>query len=94
MESEKHHITSYSTYVFVLIVLLLLVSISVGVTHMGLKAWTVGVALLIMCAMASIILIYFMHLKFDHILLKILVGGVFLLFATFIGITLLEYLTR
>jgi cytochrome c oxidase subunit IV len=94
MNTEDPHITEYSTYAKVLVVLLLLTALTIGVTHFELKAWSVGVALLIACTMAFVILTYFMHLKFDHILLKILVGLVFVLFAIFIGITLLEYATR
>ena len=94
MNSEKPHITEYKTYAKVLILLLVLTSIAIGVTHLGAQAWTVAVALLVSCSMAFIILTYFMHLKFDHILLKLLVALVFVLFAIFIGITLLEYATR
>jgi cytochrome c oxidase subunit IV len=93
MDSEKH-ITPYKTYAIVLVVLLILTSVSVWVTHIDVKAWSVGIALLVTCSMAAIILIFFMHLQFDHILIKILVAMVFLLFAVFIGITLLEYITR
>jgi len=91
MNTEKEHITDYKVYALVLIALLVLLSVSVGVTHLQLKAWTVGVALVVAGSMATIILTYFMHLKFDHILLKVLVGAVFLLFVVFVGITLLDY---
>lgn len=91
MNQEKQHITEYRTYGIVFVILLALLSLSVWVTHLRLEAWTVGIAMLVTCAMAAIILIWFMHLKFDHLLLKVLVAGVFLLFAVFIGITLLDY---
>jgi len=94
MNQEKQHITEYKVYGIVLVALLLLTALSIWVTHIDLKAWTVGIALLVTCSMAFIILTYFMHLKFDHILIKILVGLVFVLFAIFVGITLLEYMTR
>lgn len=92
--NQNKHITEYRVYAIVLVVLLLLTALSIWVTHLDLKAWTVGVSLVVTCSMAFIILVYFMHLKFDHILIKILVGLVFLLFAIFVGITLLEYITR
>ena len=91
MNSEKPHITEYKVYALVLIALLVLLSLSVGVTHLQLKAWTVGAALIMACSMAILILTYFMHLKFDHLLLKVLVGAVFLLFVVFVGITLMDY---
>lgn len=94
MNQEKQHITEYKVYGIVLVVLLLLTALSIWITHIDLKAWTVGIALLVTCSMAFLILTYFMHLKFDHVLIKILVAGVFVLFAIFAGITLLEYITR
>lgn len=91
MNSQDNHITEYKVYAIVLIGLLALLSLAVGVTHLELKAWTVGVALLVSVAMAVLILTYFMHLKFDHFLLKVLVAAVFLLFLVFVSITLLDY---
>ena len=90
---NSKHITDYKTYGIVLIVLLLLTMVSVWVTHIQLKAWSVAVALLVTCTMAALILIYFMHLKFDSLLIKLLVILVFLLFAIFVGITLLDYVS-
>ncbi len=90
MEPEKH-ITSYKTYAVVLVVLLILTAISLLVTHLGLHPWTVGIALTVTCVMAGLILIYFMHLKFDNFLIKLLVGLVFLLFVIFLVLVLLDY---
>ncbi len=90
MDYDKH-ITEYKTYAVVLIVLLILTMVSILVTHLQLKAWTVGIALVVTCVMAGLILIYFMHIKFDNMLIKILVALVFLLFAIFMGLVLLDY---
>ena len=90
MDAGKH-ITEYKTYAIVLIVLLILTMVSILVTHMQLKAWTVGVTLIVTCVMAGLILIYFMHLKFDNFLIKLLVALVFLLFAIFMVLVLLDY---
>lgn len=94
MSQEKQHITSYRTYAIMLIVLLLLTALSVFITQVELKTWSVAITLLMAGSMAFILLVYFMHLQFDHILIKILVALIFLLFAVFVGITLLEYATR
>jgi len=91
MEPERH-ITEYKTYAVVLIVLLVLTMVSVLVTHLELKAWTVGIALVVTCIMAWLILVYFMHLKFDNLLIKLLVALVFLLFAIFMVLLLLDYI--
>lgn len=91
MNTDKPHITEYKVYAYVLIALLVLTSISVWITHLTLKAWTVGVALVVTCVMAFLVLVYFMHLKFDSMLIKILVTLIFLLLTIVIGITLIDY---
>ena len=91
MNTDKPQITEYKVYAYVLIALLVLTSISVWVTSLTLKTWTVAVALVVTCVMAFLVLVYFMHLKFDSLLIKLLVACVFLLFAIFVGITLLDY---
>ena len=43
---------------------------------------------------AFYIVAYFMHLKFENLLLRLMVGGVFLLFAIVIAITFIDYYFR
>ena len=94
MNTEKPDITSYRTYAIVLVILLALTALSILVTRLELKAWSVAMTMVMACSMAFLILTYFMHLQFDSKLIKLLVALVFLLFSIFIGITLLEYITR
>jgi cytochrome c oxidase subunit 4 len=91
---NQAHITSYGTIAAVLVTLLVLTGISVTVVHIDLKAWSVGVALLIASVKATLVLTYFMHLKFDHPVFKIMVGAVILLFVSFILLTFVDYLFR
>ena len=93
-DTEKQHITEYWIYGLILAVLLTLTFISVFVVHLELKAWSVAIALGIACIKGTLVLAYFMHLKFDNVLFRILVAAVFMLFISFILLTFVDYLYR
>ena len=90
----EHHITPYKTLGIILIVLLVFTIITIEITSIDLAAWSVGVALLIACIKGYLVLSYFMHLKYESWLLRIMVIMVFLLFAVVIVITYIDYLNR
>jgi cytochrome c oxidase subunit IV len=94
MDSEKTHITEYRVYGQVLLVLLILTTITITVTWIDLAAWSVFIALLIASVKAGIVLTYFMHLKFDNSLYRVLVIMVLLIFALVILLTFFDYLLR
>ncbi len=92
--THSTHITPYITLAKVLVVLIALTLVTVEITSFDLKAWNVTVALLIACVKGYLVLSYFMHLKYESMLIKILVGMVILLFAIIIIITYIDYLFR
>lgn len=94
MKQGEIHISSYFSLAVVLVILLLLTTISVLVTGWHLGALTVAVALIIACVKAGTVITYFMHMKFESLFLKLLVTGVFVLFALVIVITFIDYLLR
>lgn len=94
MKNHDNHISSYSLNWTVLLVLLILTTISVLVIKIHLGAFTVALALLLASVKATIVLTYFMHLKFENLMLRLMVGGVFLLFAVVIVITFIDYYFR
>ena len=94
MKNDENHISSDSLNWTVLLVLLLLTTISILVIKIHLGAFTVAVALLLASVKVTIVLTYFMHLKFENLLLRLMVGGVFLLFAIVIAITFIDYYFR
>ncbi|BAX79617.1 cytochrome C oxidase subunit IV family protein [Labilibaculum antarcticum] len=94
MEKEHTHIVKYKTYVFVLIALLFMTFASVAITSINLGPYTVSAALLLASIKSILVLLIFMHLKFDKKFYSLMVGGVLLLFACVIFITFLDYLYR
>jgi cytochrome c oxidase subunit 4 len=94
MKQGELHISSFYSLAVVLVILLSLTTISVLVTGWHLGALTVAVALIIACVKATTVITYFMHMKFENLFLKLLVSGVFVLFALVIIITFIDYLLR
>jgi len=93
--SEDHtHITEYKTLGLVLLSLLLLTCITIEITSFDLSTWNVALALIIACVKVFIVLTFFMHLKYEKLLLKMLVGGVFMLFFIVLIITFIDYANR
>ena len=94
MKNHEDHITSYSQNLTVLLALLILTTTSVLAVKFHFGAFTVAIALIIASIKAGIVLTYFMHLKFENLLLRLMVSGVFLLFAVVILITFIDYYFR
>jgi cytochrome c oxidase subunit IV len=94
MHSEETHITEYRVYGWVLLALLVLTTITITVTWIDLAAWSVLIALLIASIKVGIVLTYFMHLKFESSLYRVLVIMVLVIFAMVILLTFFDYLLR
>lgn len=95
MSKEAHpHIVSYRNYFYVLLALLVMTAISVAVTQIELDSLSVTVALLLASIKSLLVLMIFMHLRFDKKFYGIMVGSIFLLLASVIVITFIDYLYR
>lgn len=93
-KEHKTHISSYFSHGIVLVTLLILTTITVVVAGLELGPLSVFVALIVASIKGTTVLTYFMHLKYDKPIFRIMVAGVFLLFALIIGITFIDYVFR
>lgn len=64
-EHEAHHILSYKKLAAVLGCLLLLTLVTIGVSYLDLGFFNVPVALGIASTKATLVLLFFMHLKYE-----------------------------
>ncbi len=94
MSDSTHHIVSYRTYGLILALLLVLTSVSVAVTQIELTKWSTAVALLLASTKSAFVLAIFMHLKFDQKIFRVMAILIFLLLATVIIVTFLDYAFR
>ncbi|RZT97105.1 cytochrome c oxidase subunit 4 [Ancylomarina subtilis] len=95
MENAQHtHIVKYKTFVVVLLLLLVFTFSSVAITQYDLGVYSVTAALIFACLKSILVLMYFMHLKFDKKFYTIMMAGIVLLIVSVITITFLDYLYR
>lgn len=94
MKDEKHHIVSYGVHLWVWVALLFLTLATVSSVLVDLKNFVVFAALLIASIKASIVAIFFMHLKFDKKILSLMLLLVLLVFTAFIILTFVDYSFR
>ena len=94
MANNVSHITEYKVLARVVLILMFLTFLTITVTSFHLGALSVTVALLIAGVKAFMILTYFMHLKYESLLLRILVSMVFILYIVIVLITFIDYAYR
>jgi cytochrome c oxidase subunit IV len=95
LESQgTHHVVPYKTHVIVLLTLVVLTGLSVAVTSIELGPLTVTVALLLASTKAVLVLLFFMHLRFDNILYTVFLVLTLFSIISIVIITFLDYLFR
>jgi cytochrome c oxidase subunit 4 len=94
MKNEMTHVPGYSHYVTVLVTLLLLTTTSVLAINFHLGSLTVAIALLIATIKGGLVMSFFMHLKSENLLLRLLVTGVILFYITIVLVTFIDYSYR
>ncbi len=94
MDQHKPHISSYLSHARVLTGLLFLTLITVLLTWIDLGAFTIAVTLLVASVKATIVLTWFMHLKFESAFTRWIVIGTFALFVLILIVTFIDYFFR
>jgi cytochrome c oxidase subunit 4 len=94
MSEHTNHISSYKSHIVVLLCLIILTVLTVVITSVHLGPFNTAAAMLIASAKGAIILLYFMHLKFDEKIYRFMVTLVLAIYAVVIIITFFDYLYR
>ena len=91
---ESDHIVPVRVYLAIFVTLLVLTATTTAVAFVDLGPWNTVVALGIAVVKASLVVLFFMHLKYGPLLDRtVLLGGLFWL-AIMIGLTLTDFATR
>ena len=91
---SENHIIGFKTYSSVLISLLALTALTVGVAQIDFGALNAFLAMLIATVKAGLVLLYFMHLKYDDKLYWLVFGSaVFFVIVLFL-FSKLDIITR
>jgi len=94
VENQENHSIGYGVYILVWLSLVVFTGLTVAVAGVDLKALAVTVALSIAATKSILVLMYFMHLKYEPPLFRTLVVVVVVALATFIILTFLDILFR
>lgn len=94
MANNTTHTTEYRVLAKILLALMFLTFLTISITSYNLAAFSVTAALLIAGVKGFLVLTYFMHLKYESLLLRILVAMIFVLFAVIVLITFIDYAYR
>ena len=89
-----HHISSSALFVRVLLVLLFLTFVTVAASRLDFGAANLLIAMLIASIKASFVIAFFMHVKWDTAINKIVFLGSFLFLAIMLAFTLGDLATR
>ncbi len=88
------HIASVKSYVVIFLTLMVLTTITVAVAYVNLGPLNKVVALSIASFKATLVILYFMHVKYSSRLTKLVViSGFFFLFIL-LGLTMADYASR
>ena len=91
---EEHHIVPPRVYIVVGTILLVLTAVTVWASFLELHVFNPIIALFIACVKATIVVLFFMHVKYSSKLTKLTVGAGVFTFLTLIAMTLADYFTR
>ena len=91
LKDKDHHIVPYKIYVNVWLALLVLTVITVAVSYVDMRNVAVLTAVLIATVKCSLVLLYFMHIRFGKPLYAIMILVVLGTYAIFIGLTFADY---
>ena len=93
-QHEEHTTHSQAFYLLIGITLLVLTATTVGAAFINLGAFNPVVALLIATIKATLVVLFFMHVKYQSNLIKMTVGAGFFTFLVLITMTLSDYMSR
>jgi cytochrome c oxidase subunit 4 len=93
-EHASHHIVTPGVYAMVFGTLILGTLITVGAAYVDLRWANPVIALFIACFKACIVILFFMHVKYQSRLIKMTIGSGFFIFLALIVMTLSDYISR
>jgi cytochrome c oxidase subunit 4 len=94
MEAASHHVVSPRIYVVIFIALLVGTALTVAASYVNLGIFNPIVALAIACAKATLVVLFFMHVKYSSKLTKLTVFCGLFTFLALIGMTMADYISR
>lgn len=93
-EHAEHHIVTPFQYGLVYITLLVFTGLTVLAAYFDLGLFNPVLAIFIACTKASIVILFFMHAKYQTRLIKMTIAAGFFTFLVLITMTMSDYVSR
>ena len=93
-EAPTHHVTPKKTYYVIFATLIVLTAVTVGAAFLNLGILNTPIALAIAIFKASLVILYFMHVRYSTRLTWVVVIGSFLWLGVLFVLTFTDYLSR
>jgi cytochrome c oxidase subunit 4 len=93
-QETEQHIVPYRVYVIVWAALLILTAITVGVSRVDMKHVAVLAAMMIAAFKGTLVILYFMHVRFEKPMYAGMILAAFGTYAIFIALTFTDYSFR
>ena len=90
---EQHHVP-YKVYFIVWGALLVLTAVTVGVSYVDMKNVTVLTAMLIAATKSMLVLLYFMHIRFEKPMYSVMILAAMMTYGIFVALTFVDYMYR
>lgn len=90
MEKSEKHIVNTKTYLFVWVALLCLTGLTIKAAQMKMGEWSMVANIAIASSKASLVLWFFMHLKYEKRLFKLLIFVPLITISVIIGMTFFD----
>ena len=94
LQMGHHHVSSSAMFFNVLVILLILTVVTVGASRVDFGAANMLIAMLIASVKASLVILFFMHVKWDTAINKIVFLSSFLFLSLLFVFTLADQATR
>ena len=91
---DEHHLVPYRVYVAVWAALLVLTAVTVAVSRVDMKNVAVLAAMLIATTKGTLVLLYFMHIRFEKPVYLAMILAALGTYAIFIALTFADYSFR
>jgi cytochrome c oxidase subunit IV len=91
---HEHHITPPIVYVTIFLTLLAFTGLTVGASYVEMGVWNPVVAIAIGVVKATLVVLFFMGVKYSTKLTKLTVGAGVFMFIVLISMTLADYISR
>ena len=94
MNSEHGHVIGPRTYILVFLSLMALTAVTIAAAFVDMGPMNIVAAVTIAVVKATLVLLYFMHVRYSDYLPRIFLGAGLFWFLILMALTLGDYLTR